>query len=136
MQRIMGDKLPLSVKRSTIYTLPEDKAIGVASKLFQSPRRRLGALSSESATDAVRSGIEFGTPNVAVINFERAPDEVGVQLDRYRHAYFRNARAVSSDLVLMLRDDLDAGPRGQPLDHIGLKFWQIPPGYPDGKTVD
>ena len=80
--------------------------------------------------------MEFGTANVAVINFERAPDEVVVQLDRYRHAYFRYAPTVISDLVLMLRDDLDAGSPGRPLEHIGLKFWEIPPGYPDGKTAD
>jgi hypothetical protein len=37
---------------------------------------------------------------------------------------------VSSDLVLMLRDDLDPGTAGRPLERIDLMFWRIPPGYP------
>jgi hypothetical protein len=35
-----------------------------------------------------------------------------------------------ADLVLMLRDDLDPGPPGRPLEDLGLNFWAVPPGYP------
>ena len=34
----------------------------------------------------------------------------------------------------MLRDDLDPGEAGRPLEHIGLLFWRVPPGYP-GRAV-
>jgi len=30
----------------------------------------------------------------------------------------------------MLRDDLDPGPPGRPLESLGNKFWRVPPGYP------
>ena len=57
------------------------------------------------------------------------------RLDRYGHSYFRDAPTVSSDLVLMLRDDLDAGPPGRPLEPLGFQFWRIPPGYPDDNSA-
>ena len=50
--------------------------------------------------------------------------------DRYGHSYFREAPTVSSDVVLMLRDDLDAGDPGRPLEYLDLYFWAIPPNYP------
>ena len=53
------------------------------------------------------------------------------QRDRYGHSYFLDAPIVSSDLVLMLRDDLDPGTPGRPIEPTGLRFWRIPPGYPD-----
>jgi len=37
---------------------------------------------------------------------------------------------VSSDLIIMLRDNLDPGPPGRPLEHLGGYFWRVPPGYP------
>ncbi len=49
---------------------------------------------------------------------------------------FRNAPTVSSDLVLMLRDDLDAGESGRPLKHVDLNFWSIPPGYPAKSPIE
>jgi hypothetical protein len=64
---------------------------------------------------------------LAVVHFSGAGDSA---LDSYGHSYFRNAPSVSSDLVLMLRDDLDPGDPGRPLEHQGLRFWSIPPGYP------
>jgi hypothetical protein len=32
----------------------------------------------------------------------------------------------------MLRDDLDPGTPGRPLEYVDLNFWRIPPGYPGG----
>jgi len=37
---------------------------------------------------------------------------------------------VRADLVLMLRDDLDPGAPGRPLESLGHKFWRVPPDYP------
>jgi hypothetical protein len=51
-------------------------------------------------------------------------------MDSFGHSYFRDAPTVSSDLILMLRDDLDPGPPGRPLVHLGFKFWRVPTGYP------
>jgi esterase/lipase superfamily enzyme len=130
MQRIMGDKLPLTPYRFTIYSSPQDEALGFASRLFQSPRGRLGKLTAEDAPDGVKQAMEYGHANVAVINFPGEPGSSGLRADQFGHSYFRNNPEVSSDLILMLRDDLDPGPPGRPLEHLGYKFWRVPSNYP------
>ena len=56
-QRIAGDKLPLSAKRFTVYTSPDDKAIGIAQSLFQSPRGRVGTFGPEDISEHLESGV-------------------------------------------------------------------------------
>jgi len=126
-QRIIGDQLGASVQRFTIYTSPHDKALGAAKKLFRSPRGRMGTYDLEHVTDLTRTSMEYSTSNFSIINF---PGTGHRRIGAVGHAYFRDAPSVSSDLVLMLRDDIDAGAPGRPLEHLGLKFWSIPPGYP------
>ena len=47
------------------------------------------------------------------------------------HGYFHSNPAVSSDLILILRDDLDPGvENGRPLKKQATNFWEIHPGYP------
>ena len=130
-QRMVGDRLAETAHRFTIYTSPKDKAIGVAAKLFASPRGRLGTLGMEELPETVTNTIEYGTANFSVVNFSGARGTTQSQGDRYGHSYFRDAPTVSSDVVLMLRDDLDPGTPGRPLESLGLKFWRVPPGYPD-----
>jgi esterase/lipase superfamily enzyme len=129
-QRIVGDKIPLSVHRLTIYSSPEDEAIGLASRLFASPRGRLGTFGQEQLTGAVGAAIEYGNSNVAFVNFEAASDVLFSRGEGYGHSYFRDAPTVASDVVLMLRDDFDPGAPGRPLEPLGRHFWGIPPGYP------
>ena len=127
-QRFAGDRIDLSVDRWTIYTSPADKAIGFAATLFASPRGRLGTFGIEDLDDTVRRGMAFAdSTTLAFVNY---PEAAVSKLDQYAHSYFRNSPSVSSDLVLLLRDDLDPGSPGRPLEHIGLEFWRIPPGYP------
>ena len=135
-QRIGGDSLGLSANRFTVYTSPYDKAIGIANKLFQSPRGRVGTFGPEDLNEISKSQMEFSSSNAAFINFSGASNASYSQADSYGYSYFRNAPTVSSDLVLMLRDDLDPGMPGRPLEHIGLQFWRIPPGYPGGLQKD
>ena len=130
VQRVSGDHLPLSAKRFTIYTSPDDKAIGVARKLFQSPRGRVGTYGPESIDDYLKVGAEFGKDNYFIVRFEGASGGFVDVGDKYGHSYFRNAPTVSSDVVLMLRDDRDPGTPERPLEHIDLNFWRIPQGYP------
>ena len=135
-QRIGGDRLAMSVNRFTVYSSPVDKAIGFASKLFESPRGRLGTLEMEDLDDTLKaaaqsSALDQRPGRIAVINFSGAADTENSQRDRYGHSYFRDAPTVSSDIVLMLRDDLNPGTPGRPLEPIGLRFWSIPPGYPN-----
>ncbi len=46
------------------------------------------------------------------------------------HAYFYRHPAVSADLILLLRDQLEPGSPGRPLHKRGENFWQITPDYP------
>lgn len=133
-QRIDGDNLPLSVKRFTIYTSPDDQAIFYAQRLMRSPEGRIGRFHFEELTDSQRDMMDFyGSSNFSIIQFLGANSELrdlSRRLDPHGHSYFRNEPAVSSDLLLMLRDDLDPGPPGRPLEYLGSSVWRIPPGYP------
>ena len=135
MQRIGGDKLAMSVDRFTIYASPADKAIGFAQELFQSPRGRLGTLGTGDLDPTLKEDMAYALKQLPdrffVVSFSGAPGADDTELDRYGHSYFRDAPSVSSDLVLMLRDDLDPGDPGRPLEPAGLRFWRIPPNYPD-----
>ncbi len=129
-QRIIGDHLAWSADRFTIYTSPADRAIGWSDKLFASPKGRIGNLRIEDITEASRAAMERGNANLSVINFWSATDKSDSDADSFGHSYFRNAPTVSSDLIIMLRDDVDPGSPGRPLEYLGAKFWRIPPGYP------
>jgi esterase/lipase superfamily enzyme len=133
-QRILGDKLSLSVQRFTAYTSPEDQAISVASRLFASPRGRLGTLGQDQLSGLTRAQMEYSTSNVAFVNFEAAADALFAG-EGYGHSYFRDAPTVASDVVLLLRDDLDPGTPGRPLRPIGPHFWDVPSGYPELEPV-
>jgi esterase/lipase superfamily enzyme len=133
-QRILGDRLALSVHRMTVYTSPEDKAISIASRLFASPRGRLGTLGQEQLAGATLAQVEYSTANINFINFKAAADALFAG-EGYGHSYFRDAPTVASDVVLMLRDDLDPGPPGRPLVPLGPHFWSVPPGYPELKPA-
>ena len=132
-QRFIGDALTGSVHRFTVYTSPVDKAIGFANKFFQSPRGRVGTFGPEFASETIKNTMVYSNTNFAIVNFTGASDVFSSQGDDYGHSYFRNAPAVSSDLVLMLRDDLDPGVPERPLEQVSMKFWRIPEGYPDVK---
>ena len=132
-QRITGDKLEFSVNRFTIYTSPEDKAIGIASEFFASSRGRVGTFGVDGMTETIKAHMQKNKPNFAIITFAGSSD---LPFGGYGHSYFRNSPDVSSDLVLMLRDDLDPGTAGRPLEPLGFMFWRIPKGYPGGNTIE
>ena len=73
-----------------------------------------------------------GTSNatLAFVRFEPAPGTAGSIGDKYGHSYFRDAPTVASDLVLTLRDDLDPGTAGRPLEPVAHHFWRVPDGFP------
>ena len=129
-QRLIGDHMAWSADRVTIYTSPADKAIGWADKLFASPKGRIGNLEVETLTVESKAAIDGGNANFSIINFMSSTDKSDSNADKFGHSYFRNAPTVSSDVILMLRDDLDPGDPGRPLENLGHKFWRVPPGYP------
>ena len=131
-QRIAGDKLELSVNRFTIYTSPNDKAISYAATFFASPRGRVGTFGIDEMTGTIKAHFQSNKSNSAFINYAGASK---LPFDRYGHSYFRNSPEVSSDLVLMLRDDLDPGTTGRPLEPLGFMLWRIPEAYPVSNTL-
>ena len=128
-QRVAAERLALEVDQATLYSSPNDEAIGIAETLFASPRGRLGTISISELTEEELARMKVNAARVTVVNFEG--ESTG-----YGHDYFRTNPAVSSDLVLMLRYGFKPGEAGRPLEHIGLNFWRVPPGYPAGAKIE
>jgi hypothetical protein len=84
--------------------------------------RRIGQLRPEDLTDEERQHLE----RVARTQLIDARVPTGL----IGHAYFYRHPAVSADLVLLLRDQLEPGSPGRPLRKRGENFWQITPDYP------
>jgi esterase/lipase superfamily enzyme len=128
-QRIAAERLALAVDQATLYSSPDDKAIGLAEKLFASPRGRLGTLGIDELNEEEIGRMKANASRVTVVNFEG--ESTG-----YGHSYFRNNPAVSSDLVLKIRYGFKPGEAGRPLEHIGLNFWRVPEGYPANAKIE
>ena len=122
-QRVGAERLALAVDQGTLYSSPDDQAIGLAEWLFASPRGRLGTLAITKLTDEEIERMKANAGHVTVVNF--TGESTG-----YGHSYFRENPAVSSDLVLKIRYGLKPGDPGRPLEHVGLNFWRVPEGYP------
>jgi esterase/lipase superfamily enzyme len=127
IQRMIGDHIAFSANRFTIYSSPKDKAMGASKWFNSSPRGRLGTLGVDNMPKTLKSTVDYSTSDVSFIYFSGKRGDGGGELD---HSYFRKVPSVSSDLILMLREDIDPGPPGRPLKPLGEKFWQIPKGYP------
>ena len=120
-QRLAAEYVGLGTERTTIYVSDVDRAIGFANLLFMS-LRRIGQLRPEDLTDEQRQHLE----RVARTQLIDARVPTGF----LGHAYFYRHPAVSADLVLVLRDQLEPGSPGRPLHKRGANFWQITPEYP------
>lgn len=125
-QRIIAEHLIAGLGRLTVYSSPDDKAIGIAESLFESPRGRLGRLEREQMSELINPVLASHerTRKASFIQFSGKSDELG-------HSYFRTNPAVASDLILLLRYDYPPGSPQRPLVDEGLGFWRIPEGYPD-----
>ncbi len=108
---------PQSGLHLTIYSSPDDKALGMSSFLFSSSMR-LGQQDLDRP-DAKAFGEVFG--NAGIADFI----EVGGTTDMFGHGYFLSNPAVSSDLVAMIRYGLKPGDPGRPLVEIKRPFWRL-----------
>ncbi len=127
-QRLFAEHLGTDTGRTTVYVSEHDHALGVSSWLFAD--RRLGQLEYKELTEFERS-IVAAPPDLAIIDARVPTKEWG-------HSYFHTSPAVSSDLILVLRDDRDPGAaHGRPLTEVGPNFWELDKGYPqDGPKGD
>ncbi len=129
-QRISAERLGLEVDQVTVYTSPDDQAIGIAELFFASPRGRVGTLEISELNEQEIKTMKANAARVTIVNFD------GGRSTGYGHDYFRTNAAVSSDLVLKLRYGFKPGEAGRPLEHIGLNFWRIPEGYPANAEIE
>ncbi len=121
-QRISAEGVLLVPERFTLYISSEDRALSLASWLFSSVRR-LGLLRPADLDIAGRRLLQH-VASLHVI------DARVTRTDFLGHSYFYNNGAVSSDVVLILRDDRDPGKQnGRPLVREEDVFWVIEEDY-------
>ena len=123
-QRLSAEMAFMGAERVTIYLSREDKAINLAVWLFESIGR-LGELSLKLLSKKQVKTLEI----IDRIDFIDARVDSGF----LGHGYFHSSPAVSSDLILLLRDNLKPGKaHGRPLtpDKRSRRYWSIGKGYP------
>ena len=121
-QRLGAERVYDGAERLTIYVSQTDKAIGIADWLFGSITR-LGQLSFEELSERQLMNLKY-ISHMHVVNANVKSDGVG-------HAYFHTNSAASSDLILLLRDNLDPGAaNGRPLIKLQDGFWELTDDYP------
>jgi esterase/lipase superfamily enzyme len=120
-QRLGAERVGLGVDRITIYVSQTDRAIGFSGCLFVSTRR-LGQVRPEDLSAEQRRDLEVAS-RTQIIDARVSSGFIG-------HSYFHDHPAVSADLVLLLRDNLEPGSPGRPLVKRGVNFWEITEGYP------
>ncbi len=126
MQRAYAERLQFVPERLTVYISEYDKAIGLAEWLFDSIVR-IGRLTIELLTPLQKKHLA-GLPRLNMIDAEVDSGLIG-------HGYFYSHPAVSSDLILILRDNRDAGKEhGRPMLELAPNYWQIRNNYPEGET--
>ncbi len=121
-QRIVAEQLGRETKNITVYTSQEDKAIGLAERMFNSVARigRLGV-------DDLQAGGLLSIEKIEGMSFIDLQENTGGT----GHAYFHSNPAASSDLILLMRYGLAPGAEnGRPLEPIAPGFWMIKKNYP------
>lgn len=120
-QRLETEQMFEAWDQLTVYTSRGDLALRVASWLFAGAVR-LGTLGLLQLPQHER--LELARiPGLVLIDADVRGDLVG-------HAYFHADPAVSSDVVLLLRDRRPPGAPGRPLERGDDPLWIIRDGYP------
>ena len=113
---------PQGALHMTIYSSPNDRALGISSRLFGSVIR-LGQFSvDQTPQDRDRAAMMAPLSQiqglVEFIEFDGRTSFVG-------HDYFLSNPAVSTDLALLLRQRAKAGDPARPLVEVSRPFWRI-----------
>jgi esterase/lipase superfamily enzyme len=121
-QRVIAEGMGSAADLVTIYASREDKAIGLAERLFGSALR-LGRAGEGMMPADIATSVE-GAVNVSLVESRSG----GGLID---HGYFHSDPAASSDLILVIRDRRRPGPEhGRPLEPADVNLWVLPEGYP------
>ncbi|MBK8268539.1 MAG: alpha/beta hydrolase [Planctomycetes bacterium] len=119
-QKLGGEHVMHLPERMTVYTHPGDKALAAADILTLG-MARLGNLAPMDMTENLREMLQSAPLSMI---------EARVSAGFIGHSYFIDSPAVSSDLILVLRDNLNAGKKsGRPLIERMKNFWQIRDDY-------
>ena len=122
-QRVSAERLMRVPEQMVLYVSPTDAPLGVADWLFSS-KERLGQF---EAADLTVRGAELlrHLPDIQIIDVRVAGSGSG------SHDYFYSHPAVSSDLILLLRDNRRPGAEnGRPLGSEAGGLWRIDQDYP------
>lgn len=120
LQRIAAERFYTGVEHVTIYVSKRDKMLGTADWLFQS--ERLGQLQVTEIPQTIRlRGSRIRSTDIITAE---------VKAESKGHYYFYTSPAVSSDLILLLRDNRKPGiENGRPLLQLDQNFWKITDKY-------
>jgi esterase/lipase superfamily enzyme len=122
-QALAAERLEAAAERSTLYVSEHDKALSISGLLYAD--RRLGKLGYDELTEFERSIVSAGLRTTYV--------DARVPAKGWGHSYFHQDPAVSSDLILVLRDNRGPGAaNGRPLREVGPNYWVIGENYPNG----
>ena len=102
---------------ATIYSSPDDRALGLASALFGSEMR----LGQQDLYRADTKTLGHDPGRSGLVDFI----QVNGKTDATGHGYFLSNPAVSSDLVALIRYGLEPGAPGRPLVEINRPYWRV-----------
>jgi esterase/lipase superfamily enzyme len=122
IQRLVTDRIGLAAGHNVVYICADDKALGLSNWLFGG-MMRLGQLQSRIFSHQELDNLRQVKRNQII---EARVSDAG----NFNHNYFYKNPAVSSDLILILRDNLPPGPPQRPLQIDNDGFWSIYDGYP------
>ncbi len=121
--RLGGDKAYLGIERLTIYVSKYDGAIGLSEWIFGGDIR-VGTLRPDELSPTALA-------NAKVVPWIQFVD-ARIRRVGFGHSYYRLSPAVSSDIILLLRDNLSPGAsNGRPLHHITAQYWALGDDYPE-----
>jgi len=121
-QRLEAEAITEACEHLTVYSSRADLALRFANWLFSSTVR-LGTLGLVQLPKKDRTKLA-GIHNLTLIDVNVLSGFIG-------HSYFYSSPSVSSDLILLLRDDLEPGAdAGRPLIRKNDAFWELRDGYP------
>ena len=121
-QRLGAELIWFVPDRMTIYVSDTDKALGLADWLFASVGR-IGQTQYDDLNDDQKKMLGL------VETFDVI--DARVKAGSFGHDYFHSSPAVSSDLILLIRDHRPPGAaNGRPLGEVGPHWWVITKDYP------
>jgi esterase/lipase superfamily enzyme len=122
--RIGGEQVWKAAEYMTVYTGAGDTALGIAARAFRS-QHRVGQVGPKAITGYQQYTLRMFEDRFSIIHRPHKRGFIG-------HSYFLDDPAVSSDLILLLRDGRRPGAEhGRPLTRDPSGIWLLEDGYPN-----